>query len=177
MLSSTFQDGGIDLLVLGSGVAGCTAALQAADKGLKVTVLTAAADPLESNSFWAQGGIIYKSPDPDEPALLSADIYRAGAEACHEPAVSKLAAEVRPIFKSTGVALIILFSLLDQSINHFNLIWIPFSLDMQGPKAVERFLLPGGLSGEGVPFDRKDDGSLALCLEASHNRNRIIHWR
>lgn len=28
-----------------------------------------------------------------------------------------------------------------------------------------------------MPFDRHADGSLALCLEASHNRARIIHWR
>lgn len=28
-----------------------------------------------------------------------------------------------------------------------------------------------------VPFDRNADGRLALCLEASHNRARIIHWR
>ena len=28
-----------------------------------------------------------------------------------------------------------------------------------------------------MPFDRDADGQLALCLEASHNRARIIHWR
>lgn len=28
-----------------------------------------------------------------------------------------------------------------------------------------------------VPFDRDSNGQLALCLEASHNRARIIHWR
>lgn len=28
-----------------------------------------------------------------------------------------------------------------------------------------------------VPFDRDHEGNLALCLEASHNRARIIHWR
>lgn len=28
-----------------------------------------------------------------------------------------------------------------------------------------------------VPFDRDAEGRLALCLEASHNRARIIHWR
>jgi hypothetical protein len=44
----------IDLLVIGTGVAGCTAALQAADRGQRVTILTSADDPLASNSFWAQ---------------------------------------------------------------------------------------------------------------------------
>lgn len=28
-----------------------------------------------------------------------------------------------------------------------------------------------------MPFDRNSQGGLALCLEASHNRARIIHWR
>lgn len=28
-----------------------------------------------------------------------------------------------------------------------------------------------------MPFDRNKEGNLALCLEASHNRARIIHWR
>lgn len=28
-----------------------------------------------------------------------------------------------------------------------------------------------------VPFDRNKEGKLALCLEASHNRARIIHWK
>jgi len=44
----------IDLLVIGTGVAGCSAALQAADRGKLVTILTSEDDPLASNSFWAQ---------------------------------------------------------------------------------------------------------------------------
>ena len=85
----------MDLLVIGSGVAGCAAALEAAARGKRVTVLTkAAADPLrENNSYWAQGGIIYKSTDPSEASLLAADIKRAGAGRCREDAVAKLANE------------------------------------------------------------------------------------
>jgi len=56
-----------------------------------------------------------------------------------------------------------------------------FYLCSQGPTAVERFLLPGGpCSGpRGVDFDPdpKESCGLALCLEGSHSRRRIIHWR
>jgi hypothetical protein len=43
----------------------------------------------------AQGGIIYKAPDENEPALLAADIHTAGAGECSDPAVQLLATEVR----------------------------------------------------------------------------------
>jgi len=43
-----------DVLVIGSGVAGCTAALQAADQGQSVIMLTSSLDPLDCTSFWAQ---------------------------------------------------------------------------------------------------------------------------
>ena len=43
----------------------------------------------------------------------------------------------------------------------------------EGPDAVEKFLLEGAAK---VEFDRREDGSLARTLEASHNRARIIHW-
>jgi len=132
----------IDLLVIGIGVAGATAALQAADRGLKVVILSSSPNVLDSNSYWAQGGIIYKARDePEEPRLLASDIKRAGAGQCKSGAVEKLATE--------------------------------------GPKAVEHFLLPNGRSKEfAVPFDREETtGKLALCVEASHNRPRIIHWR
>ena len=85
----------LDVLVIGSGIAGCTAALRAAERGRRVTLLTKASeDPLrENNSYWAQGGIIYKSSDPDEQTLLAADVKRAGAGQCKHEAVAKLAAE------------------------------------------------------------------------------------
>ena len=49
-----------DVLVLGSGVAGATAALGLADNGVQVVVATRAEAPEESNTYYAQGGIIYK---------------------------------------------------------------------------------------------------------------------
>ena len=49
------------LLVLGSGVAGCAAALTAARHGRRVTVLHAGASREDCNSYWAQGGVIYRN--------------------------------------------------------------------------------------------------------------------
>jgi L-aspartate oxidase len=80
-----------DLLILGSGIAGCSAALVAAEAGLDVTLVTKGPALSEcTNTAWAQGGIIYKG-DNDSPELLAQDIYRAGAEIGHMPAIRKLA--------------------------------------------------------------------------------------
>ena len=80
-----------DLLILGSGIAGCAAALVAAEAGLDVTLVTKAPNLLEHTATaWAQGGIIYRGEN-DSPELLAADIYRAGAEIGHMPAIRQLA--------------------------------------------------------------------------------------
>ena len=49
------------LLVLGSGVAGCATALTAAKHGLPVTILHAGNSRDDCNSYWAQGGVIYRN--------------------------------------------------------------------------------------------------------------------
>jgi L-aspartate oxidase len=67
-----------DILVIGSGLAGCAAAWAAAKKGVEVTLITRAEHPEESNTFWAQGGIIYEGKD-DSPEKLVHDILQAGA--------------------------------------------------------------------------------------------------
>lgn len=81
-----------DLLIIGSGISGCAAALRAAELGLSVTLLCASDDPLSSNSYWAQGGIIYKAVD-DKPELLEQDIQIAGAGKSNVQAARKLAVE------------------------------------------------------------------------------------
>ncbi|MDQ3175697.1 MAG: FAD-dependent oxidoreductase, partial [Acidobacteriota bacterium] len=46
-------------MIIGCGIAGATAALQLArNPGRQITILTRAADPHESNTQYAQGGII-----------------------------------------------------------------------------------------------------------------------
>lgn len=81
-----------DVLIIGCGVAGATTALQLADAGLGVTVVTRAQQPTESNTYYAQGGIIYRG-EGDSPALLAEDVSRAGAGHCYPAAVDLLAQE------------------------------------------------------------------------------------
>jgi L-aspartate oxidase len=83
-----------DLLVLGAGIAGCAAALRAADLGASV-VLVAKDELGAANTAWAQGGIIGLAPPEagDSPGLLAADIEAAGAGLCRPEAVHLLAEE------------------------------------------------------------------------------------
>ena len=54
-----------EIVVVGAGVAGLSAALAVADAGQDVTLVTKA-DLVESNTYHAQGGIclLYTSPSP-----------------------------------------------------------------------------------------------------------------
>ncbi len=82
-----------DVLVMGCGVAGSSAALKAADSGLKVTMLSASSSISDCNSWWAQGGIIYKGGKHDSPQHLESDVHIAGAGICDPRAVKKLVVE------------------------------------------------------------------------------------
>ena len=50
-----------DILVIGSGLGGLAAAWDAAKRGCEVTLLTRASNPEDSNTYRAQGGIIYRA--------------------------------------------------------------------------------------------------------------------
>lgn len=65
------------VLVIGSGIAGCTAAMTLADHGLQVTLITADDGIDKGNSALAQGGIVYKAQE-DDPKSLEKDIMTAG---------------------------------------------------------------------------------------------------
>jgi L-aspartate oxidase len=88
------MSGMADLLVLGGGIAGCSAALRAADLGAKV-VLVAKDELGLSNTGWAQGGIIGLpgEEEGDSAELLADDILKAGAGLCRPEAVKLLAEE------------------------------------------------------------------------------------
>lgn len=140
--SLALDDQGDDrLLVVGSGVAGSAAALIAAETyQIPVTMIYAGGAATDCNSYWAQGGIIYRNYDPqsgDSADLLAKDIHRAGAGLCDANAVQKLSEE--------------------------------------GPERVRQLLLDASERFAHVPFDRKEDGELSLCLEASHAAPRILH--
>jgi L-aspartate oxidase len=81
-----------DVLVVGCGIAGAAAALEAAKAGLRTVVITKAAEPEESNTFYAQGGIVSFAPD-DQPELLKRDILEAGDWAGDPVAVDILVAD------------------------------------------------------------------------------------
>merc|ERR1712194_235917 len=82
------------LIVIGSGVAGCATALIAAQTHkIPVTLLCAGSNPNDCNSYWAQGGIIYRNYDKssgDSSISLINDVIRAGAGLCDIDAVRKL---------------------------------------------------------------------------------------
>ena len=77
-----------DFIIVGSGIAGLRAAIALAPAG-RVLVLTKA-DPEESNTGYAQGGIAVAVGAGDSPALHAADTLRAGDGLCDEGAVDVL---------------------------------------------------------------------------------------
>lgn len=81
-----------DTIVIGSGIAGLSAALAAADAGSSVCIFTKEEAPVESNTWYAQGGIVYRGAD-DAPAALADDIARAGGHINNVAAVDYLARE------------------------------------------------------------------------------------
>ncbi len=84
-----------DVLVIGSGISGAATALHLAqNQERRITVITRARNPEESNTRYAQGGIVARGPD-DSARLLVEDIVRAGA-GLTLPAAARLLAEQGP---------------------------------------------------------------------------------
>lgn len=81
-----------DVLIIGSGIAGCVSALTLAENNIAVTLITRASDPADSNTFQAQGGIAYRGEN-DSSGLFEEDILRAGAGHSYPAAVKILADE------------------------------------------------------------------------------------
>ncbi len=81
-----------DVLVVGSGAAGLTAALTAADQGASVLMVTKGHAP-DSSSWHAQGGIAATMGDDDTTALHQIDTERAGRDLCRPSAVHVLVEE------------------------------------------------------------------------------------
>ena len=82
---------GGDFLVIGSGIAGLRAAISLADAG-RVVILTKA-DPRESNTGYAQGGIAAAVGPDDSPQLHASDTIAAGDGLCVPEAVLALTEE------------------------------------------------------------------------------------
>lgn len=78
------------ILIIGSGISGATCALQLADAGHEVILLTAADSLIKNNSALAQGGIVYTAGKNDDKALVE-DIKTAGWKHNYQRAVRHLA--------------------------------------------------------------------------------------
>jgi L-aspartate oxidase len=86
----------VDLVVVGTGVAGLTAALRAAELGLRVVTVTKAATE-DGNTWWAQGGVAVVLPGAqgspqDSIEAHVADTLAAGAGLCDEVATRRILA-------------------------------------------------------------------------------------
>ena len=84
----------LDVLVLGSGVAGLSAAVRASASGLRVGVLTKG-ELEQTATRWAQGGVaaVLGGGDEDSTDLHLADTLKAGAGLCDVDAVRVLVDE------------------------------------------------------------------------------------
>lgn len=81
----------VDVLVLGSGIAGLSFALKASEHG-RVALITKKSDT-ESNTNYAQGGIASVTSRDDSYDMHIRDTHVAGAWLCHEDAVEILVKE------------------------------------------------------------------------------------
>jgi L-aspartate oxidase len=81
-----------DLLIAGAGLAGLYGALQAADRGAAVTLVTKGS-LRASNSFMAQGGVAAAIGPGDDPGQHLADTITAGRGLCDAEAVRVLVTE------------------------------------------------------------------------------------
>ncbi len=77
-------------LVIGNGIAGLSAAVALADRGVDTILVSAAPHVSESNTVYAQGGIIYEAASANPDRLIN-DILEAGARSNYLPAVQQVA--------------------------------------------------------------------------------------
>jgi L-aspartate oxidase len=150
------------VLVIGTGIAGLTAAFALASAGIKVLLVTKAKDPKDCNTFWAQGGIIYQG-EGDSPAKLVDDIMRAGAGVSNQEAVTFLAEEGPRVVKEL---------LLDE-------MHVPFSttdegeLDLtnEGAHSVSRIIHAGDATGRAIEISLlnrvKDEPNITLVTDVT----------
>ncbi len=76
-----------DVLIIGCGIAGLAAAIRLGESGQRIGILTREKDPKLSNTFWAQGGIIYEHL---KDGSLVEDILKASGGTSHRAAAQFL---------------------------------------------------------------------------------------
>lgn len=77
-----------DVLILGTGISGLTTAILLAEAGAEVVLVTKEKNLAETNTFWAQGGIIF--PGPEKVKGLANDIQAASSHTSCDKAISHL---------------------------------------------------------------------------------------
>ena len=130
-----------DVLVLGAGIAGGIAALELASAGKSVIVVTRADRPEESNTVYAQGGIIFQGTE-DQPALLVEDILRAGGGFSNKKSAEILATEGPPLVRK------LLIDTLGVPFDHEG--DGEFSLVLEGGHSVHRILHAADATGRAI---------------------------
>ncbi len=138
-----------DVLIIGCGIAGASAALRLAQhRQRQITIITRATEQEESNTRYAQGGIVTLGED-DSSDLIVKDILAAGA-GLSLPAAARILAEDGPrlvrevLIETCGVL-----------------------FDRTSDSSEARLSSPKSELAEG--------GRLAYGREAAHSRPRILH--
>ena len=85
------MENNFDVLILGSGIAGLSSAIKLAENGKSVCIVTREKKPKKTNTYWAQGGIIYVPGNEADRASLVEDIQIASSGTANLNAAQLLA--------------------------------------------------------------------------------------
>lgn len=88
-----------DTLIIGCGVAGLAAGIKLTEAGKKVGIVTRETDPNVSNTYWAQGGIIFPNANEGNGSSLKTDILKASSQTASERATEVLETEGERLVK------------------------------------------------------------------------------
>ncbi|MDR2892810.1 MAG: L-aspartate oxidase [Deltaproteobacteria bacterium] len=172
------------VLVIGAGIAGCSAALVLADMGVEVTLIASGEEERDANSWKAQGGIIYKAEQGD-PKSLERDILVAGHRMNNQRAVRFLAE------KGPAVVEELLFKRLNVPFAQHAVnprIELEWELTREGGHAAPRILYCADHTGSSImdilleavkksPNIRLLRGMTAVDLLTSHHHTRGMTYR
>lgn len=136
------------VLIIGTGLAGCSAALHLGDAGHDVSLLTPAEGLDGGNSAMAQGGIVFVKDEADQ-AALERDIYVAGHNLNYGRAVRFLAAQGSRTVQDV---------LIDK-------VKVPFNQRKAYPADCENSKIPG----------TQPETDWDLTLEGGHSSARVMH--
>lgn len=76
-----------DVLIIGTGISGLSSAIKLAECGYKIAIITREEKPQVTNTYWAQGGIIFPQTDGNDEDLVrdidTASSYTSNLEAAN----------------------------------------------------------------------------------------------